>query len=282
LAAAAGLTATSSRCQPSRVSSAVARSARSRSASAQSVSLGRVIMAGEQRPVRRIELDRGAEVDRSQWWARIPAIAAVLEHGLNLPPGVTFLVGENGSGKSTLVEALAGAYGLNVEGGSRNAMHHTRATEAPLGAALRVIRTPGRRAHGYFLRAETMHGLYTYLQDEVGDAGGYHESSHGEGFLELLQSKFRGYGFYLMDEPEAPLSFTSTLRLVTHLDTLRAAGAQVVVATHSPLLTALPDATVLELGDHGIRRTSWSELGLVGHWRQFLDRPEAYLRRLLD
>ena len=43
-------------------------------------------------------------------------------------------------------------------------MHQTRATESPLGDALRVIRTPGRRANAYFLRAETMHGLYTYLE----------------------------------------------------------------------------------------------------------------------
>src|SRR4051812_11643034 len=236
----------------------------------------------ESRPIRRAEGEPGGEIDHSAWWARIPAIAAILEHGLNIPAGVTFLVGENGSGKSTLIEALAGAHGLNVEGGSRDARHTTRATESPLGDALRLIRTPGRRAHAYFLRAETMHGLYTYLQDEVGDQGSYHELSHGEGFLELLESKFRGYGFYLMDEPEAALSFASTLRLMAQLDALRSAGSQVVVATHSPLLTALPGATILELGEPGIRRTAWADLEIVGHWRQFLDRPETYLRPLLD
>jgi predicted ATPase len=234
------------------------------------------------RPIRRVELDPGAEVDRQAWWAQIPAIAAVIELGLNIPAGVTFLVGENGSGKSTLVEALAGAYGLNVEGGSRNARHQTRATESPLGEALRLVRTPGRRANAYFLRAETMHGLYTYLQDEVGDAGKFHESSHGEGFLDLLQRRFHGYGFYLMDEPEAPLSFTSTLSLVARLDALRADGAQVVVATHSPLLTALPGATILELGEHGIRRVTWEDLEIVAHWRQFLDRPGSYLKAVLE
>jgi predicted ATPase len=233
-------------------------------------------------PVRRIELDRGVEIDRQSWWAQIPAISAVLDSGLNIPPGVTFLVGENGSGKSTLVEALAGVFGLNVEGGSRNARHQTRATESPLSEVLRLIRTPGKRANAYFLRAETMHGLYTYLQDEVDDDGKFHESSHGEGFLDLLERKFRGYGFYLMDEPEAPLSFTSTLSLMARLEALRATGAQVVVATHSPVLTALPGATILELGEHGIRRTVWAELEIVAHWRRFLDRPGAYLDPLLD
>jgi predicted ATPase len=233
-------------------------------------------------PVRRVEPDRGVEIDRSSWWAQIPAIKAVLEDGLNIPAGVTFLVGENGSGKSTVVEALAAAHGLNPEGGSRGAMHRTRVTESPLGEALRLIRTPGRRANAYFLRAETMHGLYTYLQDEVGDPGMFHERSHGEGFLELLERKFNGYGFYIMDEPEAPLSFTSTLGLLGRLDALRAAGAQVVVATHSPLLTALPGATILELGPHGIRRVAWDELEIVAHWRGFLGRPGAYLDPLMD
>jgi predicted ATPase len=237
----------------------------------------------ESRPVRRVEADPAAEIDRGAWWAKIPAIAALLDRGLNIPAGVTFLVGENGSGKSTLVEALAAVRGLNPEGGSRGAMHSTRVTESPLGEALRVIRTPGRAANAYFLRAETAHGLYTYLEGLPGKNPDtdLHERSHGEGFLELLDRKFRGYGFYLMDEPEAPLSFTSTLSLVARLDALRADGAQVVVATHSPLLTALPGATILELGDHGIRKASWAELEIVAHWRRFLQGPEGYLRALL-
>ena len=233
------------------------------------------------RPIRRVEADPAAEIDRQAWWAQIPAVRALLDHGLNLPAGVTFLVGENGSGKSTVIEALAMAYGLNAEGGSRNVMHQTRATESPLGSALRLVRTPGRRTHAYFLRAETTHGLYTHLQDEVGDPVSLHEQSHGEGFLALLESKFSGYGFYLMDEPEAPLSFTSTLGLLARLDALRANGSQVVVATHSPLLTALPDATILELGEHGIRRVAWEDLEVVAHWRRFLAGPSGYLDAVL-
>lgn len=233
------------------------------------------------RPVRRVELDEAVTVDRKAWWATIPAIASILEHGLNIPAGVTFLVGENGSGKSTLVEALAQAQGLNAEGGSRGAMHESRITESPLGGMLKVVRTPGRRVNSYFLRAETMHGLYTYLEGLDGAVDtDLHDRSHGEGFLELLDRKFRGYGFYLMDEPEAPLSFGSTLSLVAHLDRLRSTGAQIVVATHSPLLTALEGATILELGAHGIRRAAWDDLELVKHWRAFLGRPASYLDRL--
>ncbi len=125
----------------------------------------------DRRPVRRVEEDPAHPADRSTWWAQIPAVRKLLDHGLDLPPGVTFLVGENGSGKSTIVEAFAEVYGLNAEGGSRGASHHTRETESALGTALRVIRTPGRRQWGYFLRAETTHGLYTYLENVV-DARG--------------------------------------------------------------------------------------------------------------
>src|SRR5262249_16954055 len=106
------------------------------------------------------------------------------------------------------------------------------------------------------------------------------EKSHGEGFLDVFDRKFGGSGFFLMDEPEAALSFTSTLSLVARLADLRDEGAQLVIATHSPLLTALPGATVLELGDFGIRKASWAQLTIVANWRRFLDHPDTYLRAL--
>jgi len=235
------------------------------------------------RPIRRVDPDPAATIDRSAWWSRIPAVRAVLDHGLNVPAGVTFLVGENGSGKSTLIEALAAAIGLNPEGGSRGARYSTRPSESPLGGVLRVTRSVGRRGHSYFLRAETMHGLYTYLEDlpDSPDTD-LHDRSHGEGFLEVLDRKFGGPGFYLMDEPEAALSFVSTLSLVARLNDLRAAGAQLVIATHSPLLTALPGATILELGDFGIRKAPWDQLTIVANWRRFLTDPPSYLGPLLN
>ena len=99
-----------------------------------------------------------------RWPTSIPAVAQVLQEGIDLAPGVTFLVGENGSGKSTLVEGVAIAYGLSPEGGSRNAMHSTRPTESPLSDWLRLQRGVGASRWGFFLRAETMHSFYTYLE----------------------------------------------------------------------------------------------------------------------
>ncbi len=234
-------------------------------------------------PVRRVQLDAQAAYDPVAWPFTLPAVAQLLTDGLDLAPGVTFLVGENGSGKSTLIEALAAAYGLNVEGGSKGAQHRTRDSESPLGGVLQLVRNPGPMVSSYFLRAETMHGLYTYLEDNPSrhDAR-FHEMSHGESFLEVVRSRFRGYGFFLMDEPEAALSFTSCLGLVAALDDLGREGAQVVVATHSPILAALPGATLLEVGAHGMREVAYDDLDLVRDWRSFLDAPNRWLRHVVD
>jgi len=225
-------------------------------------------------------------VDEQVWPFTLPAVRQLLAEGLDLAPGVTFLVGENGSGKSTLVEAVAAAYGLNPEGGSRGARHRTRATESSLADALRVVRTPGPLVASYFLRAETMHGLYTYLEDnpssDVRGEPRFHEMSHGESFLAVLRSRFHGYGFFVLDEPESALSFRSCLALVALFDDLRQEGAQVLCATHSPLLTSLPGATLVELGDHGLRVVAYDALDVVQDWRAFMAAPERFLRHLLD
>ena len=85
--------------------------------------------------------------------------------------------------------------------------------------------------------------------------------SHGESFLAVLRTRFDSPGFYCLDEPEAALSFSSTLGLISVLHRIVEDGGQVLCATHSPVLAAMPGATVLEVGDWGYRRTpgrSWS------------------------
>jgi predicted ATPase len=129
-----------------------------------------------------------------------------------------------------------------------------------------------------------MHGFYTYLEDNPGgrrDAN-FHELSHGESFIEILRSRFDSPGFYCLDEPESALSFSSCLALIGVLDELARNGGQVLCATHSPLITALPGATILEVGDWGIRRTSWEELLLVDHWKSYLTDPRRYLRHVIE
>ncbi|MBU2697160.1 AAA family ATPase [Pimelobacter sp. 30-1] len=200
----------------------------------------------------------------------VPAVAQVVREGLVLPKGVTFLVGENGSGKSTLVEAIAVAFGLSPEGGTAQGRHSTRETESPLHTALRLQRGIGAPRWGFFLRAETMHGWYSFLEDHPNPwarqpDSPYHEMSHGESFLEVLRTRFDSPGFYCLDEPEAALSFSSTLGLISVLDRVVREGGQVLCATHSPVLAAMPGATILEVSDAGLHRTTWAELELVQH-----------------
>jgi predicted ATPase len=228
--------------------------------------------------VRRFRPDPGApRPPDGVWPVTVPAVAQVLREGLELPAGATVLVGENGSGKSTVLEVLAAALGLNAEGGSVNTRHQTRRSE-PGSLDLIVERSPGADRWAYFLRDETLHGLYSYLES-IGDPS-YHELSHGEGFLSLFGSRATRRGLYLLDEPDAALSFTGTLSLVLRLAELVAGGAQVVVATHSPVLAALPGARLLEVGAWGLREADWADLELTASWRQFLGDPASYLRHL--
>lgn len=217
------------------------------------------------------------------WPHTIPAVRQLLIDGLTLDPGVTFLVGENGTGKSTLLEAIAVAYGLSPEGGSTGARLTTRATESPLADELLLTRGVGGKRAGFFLRAETMHGFYTYLEQNPGARPEpvFHEMSHGESFLSLINDRFTRSGFYCLDEPESALSFSSSLAVVGVLNRLAESGSQVLCATHSPVIAALPGATILETGDWGIRRTTWDELELVANWRAYLDAPARYLRHVL-
>jgi predicted ATPase len=234
-------------------------------------------------PVRRVEARLGHDLAPARYPASIPAVAQVLADGIDLGPGVTFLVGENGSGKSTLVEAIALAFGLSPEGGSTHSRHSTRATESALGDALQLVRGAGATRWGFFLRAETMHGWYSYLEDHAADHDPlFHEMSHGESFLAVLESRFGGRGFFCLDEPEAALSFSSTLGLVAALQRVVARSGQVLCATHSPVLAAMPGARILEAGPWGLRETVWEDLGLVDHWRRYLAEPWAYLRHLQD
>jgi predicted ATPase len=227
------------------------------------------------------------------WPFTIPAVAQLVESGgVDFGPGVTFIVGENGSGKSTLVEALAAVY-------PRRGFEHAHAiTTGPRGSAedsplryhLRARTHPQASPAGFFLRAELMHGYLAAV--DAGDPGVRDRAwgemrlqarSHGEAFLAVLEQRFADVGVYFMDEPEAALSFQSCLGLVALLAQMREEGSQVIVATHSPLLTSLPGAHLLEVGEWGIRELpSWQDADLVQSWRSFLEAPDIYLRHLIS
>lgn len=232
-------------------------------------------------PIRRLHEHPLNPMSRGSWPTTVSAVEQILDSGLDLGPA-TVLVGENGSGKSTIIEGIAGAYGLSPEGGSTWARHSTRATESALGEHLQLVRNGGASKRGYFLRAETMHGFFTYLEENPGAGDvAFHELSHGESFLELAVDRFRGPGLWVLDEPESALSVSGCLALLGILkDLLERGDSQVILSTHSPLLAALPGATIYEVGPWGLRSEVWEDLDLVTTWQSFLAAPERYLRHL--
>lgn len=199
---------------------------------------------------------------------------------------VTFLIGENGSGKSTLIEAIAIACGFNPEGGSKNFNFETRAETSPLYRLMHVVRGHKRPTDGYFLRAESFFNVATEI-DERQLASYYggrslHEMSHGEAFFTLLNDRLLGGGLYIFDEPEAALSPTRQMAMLTRMHELVGDASQLIIATHSPILMAYPGAQILEIVDGELRRVKYEETEHFQVMRQFFLQRERMLRILLE
>ena len=235
--------------------------------------------------VREIVLDRDKVGSFDAWPFSLPVVKSL--ESLKLHPKVTFLVGENGSGKSTIIEAVAQAMGMNVEGGSKNFYFSTRTHESPLGEYLKIVRGFEREKDSFFLRAESFYNVATEIENlrlsvaEYGDKSP-HQQSHGESFLALLTHRFFGKGVYVLDEPEAALSATGAIALLATVVRAARAGAQFVIATHSPILLACPGARIFELDAAGIAPCAYDDLDAVRLTRGFLEAPERYLRAALD
>jgi predicted ATPase len=240
-----------------------------------------------------------------------------LQMTFNAP--VTFFVGENGSGKSTLMETIACAADM-VTVGSANAAHDQSLTHVRILANHLRLTWSKRTRKGFFLRAEDFFGYAKRLNQtrtelehdllavedeyagrsetakglarmpyasELGDiqrryGAGLDVRSHGESFIALFQSRFVPGGLYLLDEPEAPLSPVRQLTLLTLLKQMTAQNAQFIIATHSPIVMAYPGAAIWNFANDGIQTVQYDEVQHVSLTRDFLNRPEAYLRHLED
>lgn len=204
---------------------------------------------------------------------------------------VTIFVGENGSGKSTLLEAIAIAFGFNAEGGSRNFQFATQESHSRLWQYLTLAK--GRHPEdGFFLRAESFYNVASYI-DEIDTLGrvplvnsyggqSLHEQSHGESFLSLVQNRFRGKGLYILDEPEAALSPLRQMTLLVELSRLVKRGSQFIIATHSPILLAIPNARVYQFSVSGLKAVDYQETDHFQLMKRFLNQPEQMLTWLLE
>ncbi len=228
--------------------------------------------------------------DDSGYPLSIPAVRDL--ETIEFHPAVTFLVGENGSGKSTIVEALAVLMGLNAEGGTQNFNFATRRSHSSLAELLRPVRGPRRPKNRFFLRAESYFNFATEIENldkdpdnigsnVIGDYGGrsLHEQSHGESFMALMTRRFGPHGLYILDEPEAALSPQRQLAMLVRMHDLVRAGSQFIIATHSPILMAYPDAWIYALGDDGIGRVALRD---TDHYRVTLDTLRDPEKRIGD
>ncbi|MBQ1396037.1 MAG: AAA family ATPase [Eubacterium sp.] len=196
---------------------------------------------------------------------------------------ITFFAGENGTGKSTLLEAIAIASGLNPEGGTKNYSFSTYDDYSGLAGSLRLSKGPIRPRQSYFLRAESFYNVASATMEKYNDDGllpDYHAQSHGESFLSFIQ-RYDRPGLYLMDEPEAALSPQRQLTLLLHLVRTAEAGAQFLIATHSPILLAAPEAEILSFDDGEIHPVAYEETGSYRITKLFLENREGFLRELL-
>jgi predicted ATPase len=248
----------------------------------------------------------------------VPAIRTL--DNLPLEHPVTFFVGENGSGKSTLLEGIAAAAKLPAIGSADLPRDETLAAQRNLGNALRLS-WHKKATRGFFLRAEDFFGftkrlsrerveLQTRMREVATEyraqnrskyAEGFAQlplasslaamerrygvdldaNSHGQSFLKLFQSRFVPGGLYLLDEPEAPLSPQSQLALLAVIGNMVGLDAQFIIATHSPMLLAFPDAQIYSFDSTPVQAVAYEQLDHVRITRDFLNAPQRYLKQIL-
>ena len=240
--------------------------------------------------VREVKLRRDKVTSFNQYPFSLPVVRHL--ESLELHPAVTFLVGENGSGKSTLLEAVAVAWGFNPEGGTKNFRFQTRASHSELHEYLRLVKGVRRPRDGFFLRAESFFNVATEIErlDEgpggpaITDSYGgrsLHQQSHGESFFSLMMNRFGGQGFYVLDEPEAALSPSRQLAMISRMHELVQASSQFLIATHSPILIAYPNAWIYQIIEDGLRRVAYEQTEHYAVTKRFLNDSKRQLEILL-
>lgn len=195
---------------------------------------------------------------------------------------VTIIVGENGTGKSTLIEAIAALSGYDEAGGGKGhrPVDHSTAIDksgAELADVLRAGWLP-KVTDGWFFKAETFFSVARYLDDAGSPTADFLSWSHGEGFVRFFEERMSRQGIYFMDEPESALSPKRQLELLRILNRIQEqANSQVIIATHSPILMALPKARVLEVTRHGIREIDYRDTQHFKLYQSFIVDPEEFI-----
>jgi predicted ATPase len=203
---------------------------------------------------------------------------------------ITIIVGENGTGKSTLIEALAALSGYDEAGGGKGyrPVDHSRAVDrsgADLANGLRASWLP-KVTNGWFFRAESFFSVARYLDAAAVESGyappDFLSYSHGEGFVRVFEERMSRQGIYFMDEPESALSPNRQLELLRILHRISETEvSQVIMATHSPILMALPGARLLEITRGGIAEVDFRRTRHFELYRSFTADPDTFIAAAL-
>lgn len=242
--------------------------------------------------LKRISLNWERVDNKDDYPFNVPAIANL--DSLDLDHNVVFIVGENGTGKSTLLEAIAYQCGFGIGGGGKNNNIGLSDESALLSSILTLSWMPKINS-GFFLRAETFFDFAKHLDQMAMDqyAGGrsvydayggksLNQQSHGEAFLSLFINRFGGRSLYILDEPEAALSPLRQLAFLSIMHDLEQINsAQFIIATHSPILTAYPEAVIYQCDEEGFERINYEDTDNYRLTKAFLDNPERFFKELL-
>lgn len=240
--------------------------------------------------LKRVWLDPSRVDDPDAYPFCLPFLADGFE--LDFEQSVTVIVGENGVGKSTLIEGIAALAGYDDAGGGKgySPVDHSEAIERSggvLGQALKGAWLP-KITNGWFFKAETFFSVARYLdlaaQEPLsGPPPDYLSHSHGEGFLRFFDERLKRQGLYFFDEPESALSPSRQVEFLKVLRRMqKAENAQVIIATHSPMIMALPDVALLRMTRRGLESVTLEETDHFQLWREFCLAPATFMEAMLD
>lgn len=238
--------------------------------------------------IRYVRLERKRICSFDQYPFCLPAIKNL--ESLELHPKVTFIVGENGTGKSTILEAIAVAYGFNPEGGTKNFNFSSSDTHSELYEYIKLVKGARMPNDGFFLRAESFYNVATNIDEMESDIPGLllsyggcslHKQSHGESFFAVFMNRFRGKGLYILDEPEAALSPSRQMSMISRINELVKDGSQFIIATHSPVIMAYPDSIIYEIKDR-IKKVEYTQTEHYQVMKTFLNDTERMLDILME
>ncbi len=204
---------------------------------------------------------------------------------------VTIIVGDNGSGKSTLLEAIAALVGFGAMGGSTShQIFDDHSWEEESGSAL--ARSMGaswlpKIARGFFFRAESFFGLSRYLEEAAYDANAlgprFLDHSHGEGFMRAFAERCANQGVYVFDEPESALSPQRQFEFVKFITEQAKTGQmQAIIATHSPILMAIPGADLMQIERYGLVPVRLEDTAHYRLYREFILYPHQTIEAMIE